>query len=35
VRAMIEHNALYNGPLWLWTIGSMFCHERLQRGRYC
>ena len=34
VRAMIEHNALYNGPLRLWTIGPMFRHERPQRGRY-
>lgn len=34
VRAMIEHNALYNGPLRLWTIGAMFRHERPQKGRY-
>jgi len=34
VRAMIEHNALYNGPLRLWTMGPMFRHERPQRGRY-
>jgi histidyl-tRNA synthetase len=34
VRAMIEHNALYNGPLRLWTIGPMFRHERPQKGRY-
>ena len=34
VRAMIEHNALYNGPLRVWTMGAMFRHERPQRGRY-
>ena len=34
VRAMIEHNALYNGPLRLWTMGPMFRHERPQKGRY-
>jgi histidyl-tRNA synthetase len=34
VRAMIEHNALYNGPLRVWTLGPMFRHERPQRGRY-
>src|SRR5437764_11408872 len=34
VRAMIEHNALYNGPLRLWTIGPMFRQERPQKGRY-
>jgi len=34
VRAMNEHNALYNGPLRLWTIGPMFRHERQQKGRY-
>ena len=34
VRAMNEHNALYNGPLRLWTIGPMFRHERPQKGRY-
>jgi histidyl-tRNA synthetase len=34
VRAMIEHNALYNGPLRLWTVGAMFRHERPQKGRY-
>jgi histidyl-tRNA synthetase len=31
---MIEHNALYNGPLRLWTVGAMFRHERPQKGRY-
>ena len=34
VRAMIEHSALYNGPLRLWTAGPMFRHERPQKGRY-
>jgi histidyl-tRNA synthetase len=34
VRAMIEHNALYNGPLRLWTMGPMFRHEKPQKGRY-
>jgi histidyl-tRNA synthetase len=34
VRAMVEHNALYNGPLRLWTAGPMFRHERPQKGRY-
>lgn len=34
VRAMIEHNALYNGPLRIWTLGAMFRHERPQKGRY-
>ena len=34
VRAMIEHNALYNGPLRLWTMGPMFRHEQPQEGRY-
>ena len=34
VRAMIEHNALYNGPLRLWTQVAVFRHERPQKGRY-
>ncbi len=34
VRAAIEHNALYNGPLRVWTLGPMFRHERPQKGRY-
>ncbi|MFT4240775.1 MAG: histidine--tRNA ligase [Acidovorax sp.] len=34
VRAMVEHNALYNGPLRIWTHGPMFRHERPQKGRY-
>ena len=31
---MIEHNALYNGPLRLWSEVPMFRHERPQKGRY-
>jgi histidyl-tRNA synthetase len=34
VRAMIEHNALYNGPLRVWSLGPVFRHERPQKGRY-
>jgi histidyl-tRNA synthetase len=34
VRAVVEHNALYNGPLRVWTMGAMFRHERPQKGRY-
>jgi histidyl-tRNA synthetase len=34
VRAVNEHNALYNGPLRVWTLGPMFRHERPQKGRY-
>ena len=34
VRSMIEHNALYNGPLRVWSIGPVFRHERPQKGRY-
>src|SRR5450755_2791667 len=34
VRAMVEHNALYNGPLRLWSQVALFRHERPQRGRY-
>ena len=34
VRAMIEHNALYNGPLRVWSEVSVFRHERPQKGRY-
>jgi histidyl-tRNA synthetase len=34
VRAVVEHNALYNGPLRVWTTGPMFRHERPQKGRY-
>jgi histidyl-tRNA synthetase len=34
VRAVIEHNLLYDGPRRLWYMGPMFRHERPQRGRY-
>ena len=34
VRAMIEHNLLYNGVQRVFYIGPMFRHERPQKGRY-
>ncbi len=34
VRAMVEHNALYNGPLRVWSGVALFRHERPQKGRY-
>ena len=34
VRAMVEHNALYNGPLRVWSSVALFRHERPQKGRY-
>ena len=34
VRAAIEHNLLYPGPLRLYYVGPMFRHERPQKGRY-
>lgn len=34
VRAGIEHGLLYNQTQRLWYKGSMFRHERPQRGRY-
>lgn len=34
VRAVTEHNLLYDGPKRLWYVGPMFRHERPQRGRY-
>ena len=34
VRAMVEHNALYNGPMRIWATGAVFRHERPQKGRY-
>lgn len=34
VRAIIEHNLLYNTNLKLWYMGPMFRHERPQKGRY-
>jgi len=33
VRAINEHNALYQGPLRIWQLGPMFRHERPQKGR--
>jgi histidyl-tRNA synthetase len=33
VRAAIENNFLYNGPMRVWTAGPMFRYERPQRGR--
>lgn len=34
VRAVLQHNLLYNGPQRLFYIGPMFRHERPQKGRY-
>jgi histidyl-tRNA synthetase len=34
LRGVIEHNALYNGPLRVWSMGPVFRHERPQKGRY-
>jgi histidyl-tRNA synthetase len=34
VRAVVEHNLLYNAPQRLWYTGPMFRHERPQKGRY-
>lgn len=34
MRAVIEHNLLYNQPQKLWYMGAMFRHERPQQGRY-
>ncbi len=34
VRAVVEHNLLYDGPRRLFYMGPMFRHERPQRGRY-
>ncbi|MBI5925690.1 MAG: histidine--tRNA ligase [Aquabacterium sp.] len=34
VRAIIEHNFLYEGGKRLYYIGPMFRHERPQKGRY-
>jgi len=33
VRAAIEHNYLYNGPMRVWTAGPMFRYEKPQKGR--
>ncbi len=34
VRAVIQHNLLYQSPQRLWYSGPMFRHERPQKGRY-
>ena len=34
VRAVLQHNLLYNGPQRLYYSGAMFRHERPQKGRY-
>ncbi len=34
VRAVLEHNLLYDGPKRLWYSGPLFRHERPQKGRY-
>src|SRR5262245_54787796 len=34
VRAVLEHNLLYDGPKKLYYEGPMFRYERPQKGRY-
>lgn len=34
IRAVVEHNLLYNNTQKLWYIGQMFRHEKPQKGRY-
>ncbi len=34
MRAVIQHNLLYDGGKRLWYTGPMFRHERPQKGRY-
>lgn len=34
VRAVLQHNLLYDGPKRLWYQGPMFRHERPQKGRF-
>jgi histidyl-tRNA synthetase len=34
VRAVNEHNLLYEGPKRVWCLGPVFRHEKPQRGRY-
>ena len=34
VRAVLQHNLLYNAPQRLYYSGAMFRHERPQKGRY-
>ena len=33
VRAVVEYNLTYNGPVRLWYSGAMFRHENVQKGR--
>ncbi len=33
VRAVVENNLTYNGPVRLWYTGPMFRHENVQKGR--
>ncbi len=33
VRAVVENNLTYNGPVRLWYSGAMFRHENVQKGR--
>ena len=33
VRAVVENNLTYNGPVRLWYAGPMFRHENVQKGR--
>ena len=34
LRAVVEHNLLYNNPQKLWYMGPMFRRENPQKGRY-
>ncbi len=34
LRAVVEHNLLYNATQRLWYLGQMYRHERPQKGRY-
>ena len=34
LRAVVEHNLLYNATQRLWYMGPMYRHERPQKGRY-
>ena len=34
VRAAVEANLKYNGPVRIYTLGEVFRHERPQKGRY-
>ncbi|MGC0154373.1 histidine--tRNA ligase [Chromobacterium vaccinii] len=34
LRAVVEHNLLYNATPKLWYMGPMYRHERPQKGRY-